>query len=133
MHLDRYTISAVPAFLLIFALCLNFTRNIIQQYITIVSLAILLIPGLYHCYNMPLHSQYKEAVHNLQGNTNVNDLIIMLDWSSNGKINNHFNWYYNGNANRCTVKRILNEIPIIEKQIEKSVCLIKEKFGCSYS
>jgi len=55
----------------------------------------------------------------------------MLDWSSNGKINNHFNWYYNRNAKRCTVKRKLNEIPIIEKQTEKWFCLIKEKFGCS--
>jgi hypothetical protein len=101
MYLDRYLICSAPACYILVALLLTKVKKVIPIGIILITYAILISPGLYDYYTVPVRGDWREVgsyikEHDKRRNSNV--LIPFLSLPS-------FRWYNKdkGNYTYCTM------------------------------
>lgn len=100
LYIDRYTITAAPAFYLLLALALMTMRKVIPLTATLGSLVVLITPGLYDYYALDVKQQFREVAQYIQQHEQPGDLIVYAPGES-GTIADTVNYYYRGQLPNC--------------------------------
>ena len=95
MYIYRYTIAASPALLILIALVIVAIRHVIPEYLVVLSLIIISIPGLNFYYNVDTKEQWREAASYVERESVDKDAILIVDTEENW-VSKSFNWYFKG-------------------------------------
>lgn len=100
MYLDRYTISAAPAFYLLIAFALVNLRRWIPMFVTLLTLVILMLPGLFYYYQADVKEQWRELAGYLDAQASPEEVLVFAPDLS-GWQQQSFGWYSRGNFQTC--------------------------------
>lgn len=102
LFIDRYTIGAVPAFFLLVAAAISRIRNRAPIYLSLLTLLIVVIPGLQDYYVSDVKEQWREAAAYVQENYRPDDIIVYAP-DEKGIQQQNFEWYFHGNLPACGI------------------------------
>jgi hypothetical protein len=100
MYLDRYTISAAPAFYLLLAFGLASIRKVVPLLVSVGTLVILIAPGLYYYYAADVKEQWREVAEYVEAHSRPSDAVVLAP-DENGAQQQSFLWYYRGSLPAC--------------------------------
>jgi mannosyltransferase len=106
MYVDRYTLSASPAFCLLLAFGISRIDKIVPARISLAALLVSIAPGLINYYGAPIKEQWREVAALVTANGNNNDVVI-LSLEDEGWQQKCFNWYYEGRILEITLGKDL--------------------------
>jgi hypothetical protein len=102
IYLERYTICAAPALILLIAAGISRLKRMIPTYVPIVALLIVMLPGLQDYYVTDLNEQWREAAAFVQENVKADDIVIFAP-EEEGFHQINFDWYYHGYLPGCGI------------------------------
>lgn len=121
IYLDRYVISASPAFYLILAIVMVNIRKIIPTWAMICALIIMIFPSLFYYYSRDVHEQWQQVANYVQENSMGNDVIVFAPNQGIGIEEKTFNWYYHGNLDSYGLKSDLVDSNLVSKNIKQFI------------
>ncbi len=92
LYIDRYTVPALPAILLLVAAGLLALRSVLPLPLTVALLAIPIVPGLANYYATPVNEQWREAAAYVDAQAQPGDIVVFApaDGMSTAQ---SFGWY----------------------------------------
>jgi 4-amino-4-deoxy-L-arabinose transferase-like glycosyltransferase len=102
MYIDRYTITASPAFYLLLSVGLFVGRKLVPMWLSVLVLVVLVAPGLREYYTTFTKEQWREAAAYVEASSEPADAIIFTP-SENGTLTRTFRWYYRGDIPTCNI------------------------------
>lgn len=102
MYVDRYTISAAPAFYFLLAFGITGVRRVVPVFVSLLTLVILIAPGLQHYYITDVKEQWREVAAYVEANARNSDVLVFAPDEA-GWQQKSFDWYYNGSLPSCGV------------------------------
>jgi len=92
LYVDRYTVPALPAVLLLVAAGLLTFRSVLPLPLTVALLAIPIVPGLANYYATPVNEQWREAAAYVDAQAQPGDIVVFApaDGMSTAQ---SFGWY----------------------------------------
>ncbi len=100
MYVDRYTISAAPAFYLVLALGITTIRRVVPEFLFMIAIVIMIVPGLQHYYVTDVKEQWREVARYVEENGRQGDVVVFAP-SEEGVQQKAFDWYYRFSLPRC--------------------------------
>ena len=120
MYHNRYLISASPALYILLAILITMIRKIFPEVMSLGLLIIVISPGLYDFYAMPVKEQWRDAAAFVEQNSQENDLIVVSEIGKDNNLRN-FNWYYRGKLSECSIGVRLNRGDEIKEELERCI------------
>jgi mannosyltransferase len=100
MYVDRYMISAAPAFYLLLALGITTVRRVVPEFLFMIAIVIIIVPGLQHYYVRDVKEQWREVARYVEGKGGQGDVVVFAP-SEEGVQQKAFDWYYRASLPRC--------------------------------
>jgi 4-amino-4-deoxy-L-arabinose transferase-like glycosyltransferase len=101
-YLHRYAIPAAPAFYLLLALVLVSLSRAVPAYVLLGVGAVLVGPGLYDYYRLPVNEQWREAAVYVQDHARPDDAVVLASpESSAAPLRYAYTWYSKGDLKQC--------------------------------
>ncbi|MGB2692306.1 MAG: glycosyltransferase family 39 protein [Thermodesulfobacteriota bacterium] len=98
MYLNRYLICSAPAFYILVALLITKLKKVVPIGIILIAYAILISPGLYEYYTIPVREDWREVGSYIRGNYKRNSAVLISALSLDG-----FDWYNKGHYKYCAL------------------------------
>ena len=110
MYLDRYLICSAPACYILVALLLTKLNKIIPIVIILITIAIMISPGLYDYYTKPVREDWREVGSYIEEHNKRSYSVVLISWLSLPS----FKWYNRGNNKYCSLPKRdqLNKIDV---------------------
>lgn len=103
IYKDYYTISAAPAFYLLFALILFNIRKLVPLIISIGVLILMIVPSLGYYYDSAIQEQWREVAKFIEENSKPDEVIVIASNMGIGIQQKSFDWYYQGQSPSCSL------------------------------
>jgi len=97
MYHHRYLIFTSPALYIALALVLTKIKRIVPILIILITYVILISPGLYDYYSLPVKEQWRSVANYIVEHEKPGDLILYLSEENNYNLE----WYFTGNSIPC--------------------------------
>jgi mannosyltransferase len=108
IYVDRYTISGAPALYLLLSFGIIRISKIVPFPISIMTLAILIAPGLTSYYRTAVKEQWREAAAFVTVNESNRDVLV-FSLEDGGWQQKCFNWYYHGHLSENSLDKDLKD------------------------
>jgi mannosyltransferase len=108
LYLDRYTIAAVPALLLLLAVALDAADRLIPPVVATALLAVSIAPGLGAYYARPVNEQWREVAALIAAEGRAGETIILAP-AERGGLRSTLTWYYRGPLPTCGIEHTTRE------------------------
>jgi uncharacterized membrane protein len=102
MYQDKYSISASPALYLLFAYGISRFKKVFPIYISIITLLIIITPGLQYYYTHDVKEQWRESAIIVEKNSLTKDIILFAH-DMDVMREKSFYWYYKGKLQSCKI------------------------------
>lgn len=108
LYVDRYTLPALPAVLLLLAVALDAADRLIPAAVVVVSLALVIAPGLGNYYRQPVNEQWREVAALLDAEGRAGEVVILAP-AEQGGLRSALTWYYHGALPTCGIEHTTRE------------------------
>lgn len=117
IYQNRYTICAAPAFYLLIAVIITTYRRIVPEFCWLLTLLVVIAPGLADYYASPVNEQWREAASFVTQNEKPGDILIFAP-DEEGYQHKSFDWYYPGSLTACGIPSSTQGNPKIYDRVE---------------
>lgn len=108
LFVDRYTICAAPAFYILMAFVISRIGQKIPEFISIIALLIIIVPGLQDYYTAHTNEEWREAALFVRENSTKNDIVLFTP-DTDGFQHKSFYWYFGNNLPYCGIDEITED------------------------
>lgn len=108
LYVDRYTLPALPAVLLLLAVALDAADRLIPAAVVVASLALVIAPGLGNYYRQPVNEQWREVAALLGVEGRAGEVVILAP-AEQGGLRSALTWYYPGELPTCGIEHTTRE------------------------
>jgi mannosyltransferase len=103
IYRERYAICAAPALYLLLASGIFEIRKVVPFVVSLITLAIMVVPGAHYYYVENLNEQWRESAEYVRENSGKDEVIIFAPSTTFEIEQKTFNWYYHGVTTECII------------------------------